>query len=264
MVATLIQDTFAEYLAHEGLSRGRIVSEIQNSSCKARYDAQHGTETTDPMRLGSAAHCAVLEPDRFLEEYTTFSGRRAGKAWTAHLELWDKDRTLSPDEYAYCMELRKALRESRKFQALREGSEHEVSCYWDGNKARFDGRRKGLVWDLKTAYDLTDHGIEKALGVSNMIQVPHYLEGDAEANGNPIDWATLEDPGQLSSFVFVFVSKALPIEVRLVEVPFEHVKRAAAVRHQAIERIKFCQKRDVYPSYPDAIESFSPKPYIFD
>lgn len=278
MNGQLIKDSFSQYLAREELSRGRIVSEIENTPKKAQYDEEQGTETTDPMRLGSAAHCSVLEPERFLTDFIFYDGTRSAKKggipsgkWALFLgELEEAgheyllDQILKKEEYDYCLALQAFLATSKKWQALIDGTDKEVSCYWDGKKARLDARRTGLIVDLKTAYDLSDHGIEKALGVSNMIQVAHYIEGAEAADDRTVHWDKLESSIGLTSFVFAFVSKSLPIELRLVEVPFEHVKRAAAERHNAIESIKMNRKTGIYPTYPDRIETLSPKPYIFD
>lgn len=271
MVATLIEDDFATYLASPNISRGRIVGELENSSKKAEYDAQNPTPGTDAMRLGSGAHCATLEPERFLRDYTWFPGKRSASQdgptgkWKAFLDAHDyeKENILSSSEYEYCIALKGALRRHRGYQALIEGCVTEQSCYWDDQKARLDLYRKGLVGDLKTAYDITDRGIRKALGLSNIIQIPHYLSGAAAYEGKPIDWTTVEAGVDIPDFVFVFVSKSMPVEVRLVEVPFEHIKRAAMMRHRAIEQIRNNRDTNTFLSYPQTIESFSPFPSVF-
>lgn len=265
MKAELIEDSHPEYLARPEIGRGRIVSELENTPKKARHDELVGTETTDPMRLGSAAHCAAFEPDRFHEDYTLFDGRKAGKLWTEAKEAHPlgEDFILKFDKYTYCLELQAALKECRKYQILVKGMQHEVSVYWDGKKARFDGYSPGLVMDLKTARDLSDHGIETALTKSNMIQMPHYIEAAAAVEGNVIDWQAIESLEGLPEFIFVFVSKVAPIEVRLAQVPFEHIKEAAMHRQLAIDSILENRKRNVYPTYSDTIETFSPKPWIY-
>lgn len=271
MVAILVKDEFPVYLASPNIGRGRIVSQLENSSKKAEYDATHDTGSTDAMRLGSGGHCVVLEPDRFTRDYTWFPGKRTAGAdgpngkWAEFLSLHDypQDNILRSAEYEYCIELKGVLRKHRGFQALVEGTQKEISCYWDDQKARLDAYRTGLVIDLKTAYDITDRGIRKALGLSNIIQIPHYITGAAAYEGKPIDWATIEDPEAIPSFVFVFVSKSMPIEVRLVEVPFEHVKRAAMMRHLAIEQIRHDRDTNSYATYPQGIETFSPFPSVF-
>ncbi len=271
MIPLLVKDTHAEYLASTAIGRGRIVSEIQHSPKKAKHDEDNGTPTTDPMRVGSAGHAAVFEPDLFDANWRAFDGRRSTQGgepsgkWADFLNDCGvpRDNVIRPDEYRYCLELRAALRTSRKFQALMDCTVVEHSLYWNGLKARFDAYKRGCVIDLKTTRDISDDGIERALNASNMIQIAHYVEGAAAHEGRPFDWTTIEDAGDIPSFIFVFVSKEQPIEVRLVEVPFEHVKQAAMVRHVALERIRSNREAKTFPSYPDTVESFSPKPYIF-
>ncbi|MCP5024394.1 MAG: hypothetical protein GY930_21820, partial [bacterium] len=268
----LVNDTHQEYLARPEISRGRIVSEIENSSYKANYDAINGIVATSAMKLGSAAHAAVLEPKVFQQDWVIFEGPKTCKTggiptgkWADFLDLhsYDEDKILKPHEYRLCLDIQNAFLNHRGFQHLIADTTHEPSVYWDEKKARFDAYKKGVVIDIKTARDISDDGLERALGVSNMIQIPHYLEGAAAVEGIEFDWVTAEDFGDLPSFIFAFVSKTAPFEVRLKEVPFEHVKRAAMHRHVALEQIKHCQETKVFPSYSQGIEPLSTKPYIF-
>ena len=261
MKVEVVHDSFDTYLARPEISRGRIVRELELSSKAAELGEQ---EATDAMKLGSAAHCAVLEPDRFSQQYNFFKGRRAGKEWEAFKADYEfPDKILTLAEYAYCHELGAAMRKSRKFQVAIKGCDFETSIYWDGLKARLDASRKGVIVDLKTTRDISDDGIERALNLSNMVQIPHYLEAKAAAEGSPIDWTKIESFDGCPAFIFAFVSKTLPIEDRLVEVPFEPVKQAAIMRHHAIQQIRDNRKRGIFPSYPNRVETFSPKPYIF-
>jgi PDDEXK-like domain of unknown function (DUF3799) len=126
-----------------------------------RYHAAHPTEDTAAMAMGRAVHTAVLEPDRFPLDYAVWKGdRRAGKEWEA-FRAANADRTiLRADEYAYCLEIRDAVRAHPVAKHLLEAGEAEKTILWTDDatglacKGRIDWLNGIGLCDLKTTADL--------------------------------------------------------------------------------------------------------------
>src|SRR5574341_1373220 len=126
-----------------------------------RYAAEHATGDTAAMRDGRAVHTAVLEPDRFPLDYAIWAGeRRAGKEWEV-FKAANHDKTiLRADEYAYCLEIRDAVRAHPVARHLLEAGEAGKTITWTDAatglpcKGRIDWLNGIGLCDLKTTADL--------------------------------------------------------------------------------------------------------------
>ena len=92
-------------------------------------------EETDAMRLGTAVHCAILEPERIDTEYVVApegSDRRTktGKAQWAELEATGKT-ILSREEARIVQGISESVRKHPTASRLFTGGLVEQSCYWD-------------------------------------------------------------------------------------------------------------------------------------
>lgn len=166
-----------EYLADPALSRSKLRVLIEGTPMD--FAAGLEIEETDAMRRGTALHMAVLEPDRFDDEYLPmpdFGDRRfketklAEKRWRE--ENGDALLTRMPipvEEYRLADDAARVVRRKRgPATALREGSS-EVSMWWDQHglpcKARCDfaSPSRGLVCDIKSTTSLDDRAVIRSL-----------------------------------------------------------------------------------------------------
>lgn len=140
-------------------------------------------EPTAALRIGSALHCAVLEPMRFEAVATvapavdrrTKDGKATYAAWQAALPA--DAMVLDADEFETVRQASSALLASR-FTSLLQTGEAEVSIYWDetidldgtphviGCKARLDWLGHGaggvVIADVKTTRDATPRAFARA------------------------------------------------------------------------------------------------------
>lgn len=118
--------------------------------------------------LGSAIHCAILEPDVFYQRYAVFDGVRRGKAW----EEWQAEhpgvQSLKPDELEHVRHVAAAVRWDRVAGPLvRGGRFEEVVTWFDAAtglpcKGRVDYIRPEVVIDLKSTRDPRPQKFERA------------------------------------------------------------------------------------------------------
>lgn len=151
------------YHARPGISVSRL-KELKHSPLKYRYRLDHPT-TSAPMTLGTAAHCAVLEPERFEQEFAVWrrlseNGNacpRKGQYWDAFV-LENAGKTIiTQDEYALAMAMQKAVRADPIAMKYLAFGEPEVTMQHGNRRGRADWITKmegrPFLVGLKTARD---------------------------------------------------------------------------------------------------------------
>jgi len=128
---------FEDYTAVEAMNISRL-KELARSPQHFRYAIDHPKESA-PLSLGRAAHCAVLEPERFSREFAIWD-RRSGK--TGNLcprngQYWDAFQVANPgktiinaDERDDAMAIQKAVRGEPLAMRYLESGEPEVTMEW--------------------------------------------------------------------------------------------------------------------------------------
>jgi exodeoxyribonuclease VIII len=182
------------------------------------FEAEHVTKTaprkeTPAMALGSAVHTALLEPDRFAEEYVVCpeecSDRRtkAYKEWVASV---DGAIVLTADDAATIDAIRESVRRDDFASKLLaadghvekslEWTEHDVLC-----RMRFDKIAGPFCIDIKTCQDATPEAFAKTIASYRYdLQASHYISG-------------LREIDHIPRFVFVAVETCVPYRVRCFE-----------------------------------------------
>lgn len=159
--------SYGDYSTFPGISITRL-KELKRSPLHYRYRLDHPRET-DAMRLGTAAHCAVLEPDRFLDAYAIWSRRTAsgnlaprnGQWWEAFkVENEGKD-VITEDECATALAIQQAVRTDPCSAKYLAQGDPELSMQWEMHDRLCKGRADWLTYidgapnivGLKTARD---------------------------------------------------------------------------------------------------------------
>jgi exodeoxyribonuclease VIII len=121
------------------------------------YDHACSRPRTDSaaMRLGRAAHMAVLEPERFRSDCIVYDGVRRGKAWDAFLEENADREVLTEEEHAQAMCISLSVQSHPVARELLSLGRAEVSLVADLDGTPCKGRldwigRGSVIVDLKT------------------------------------------------------------------------------------------------------------------
>jgi exodeoxyribonuclease VIII len=216
-------------------------------------------EETPAMRIGTALHTAVLEPERFAAGYVSAPDidkrAKAGKEAWAELEQSGKT-VLSAKEYADVQGMTAAIRRHSIAGALVTGGTAEQSVYWDCSaviddipvtftcKARPDYIKPlpsgYTVVDLKTTPDARDFE-RNAYSYGYHLQAAHYLRGLNNTEG------------VARGFVFVAVEKAPPYGVMVYEASQEFLTRGRDENSMLYSLYARCLKYDNWPGYEESI-----------
>ena len=145
------------YHSHESISKSGL--DLVNKS-PAHYHNAPPREATRTMEIGSATHAALLEPERFEQEWVIVDVKdKRQKEWKAAVAEFGSDRVLTESECADIRSMQNAIRASHEACQLIDRATHfEASAFAEDPdtgvlvRCRYDLIGPGLV-DLKTSKD---------------------------------------------------------------------------------------------------------------
>ncbi len=179
---------FGDYLAIDAASNSRLKDiDVSPAHCRYRID-NGGDEQTPAMRLGSALHCALLEPKHFEKRFApqpVVLNPKTGQPWghtakayqsaVGELEL-DGFSVLKQEEFDLARQWPDLCKSHRGASKLLEATTHReltaVSSVLDENgravlaKARpdFVCAELGILGEVKSTTDLSDAAIARKIG----------------------------------------------------------------------------------------------------
>ena len=166
-----IYDCYSNELYHAYAAVSKSDLDLLHRSA-AHYRASMTTprEETADMRLGTALHCSVLEPERFTSTYIVVEGDRRTKAVKETVKAVEEAGkiVMSPDDMDAVQGMTNSIMESKNAVTLFQGAGAELSAFadFDGTpvKCRPDifSEQLGLIIDLKTTVDASHEGFARA------------------------------------------------------------------------------------------------------
>jgi hypothetical protein len=205
-------------------------------------------EPSSAMRLGSLAHCAVLEPDELSKRYAIAPDRRsnAGKAAAAEMAA-NGIEAVSEPEMALALNMADAVRQHPYAAALLADGKAEQSFWWDDKatgqrcKCRPDWYQGTTIVDLKTCQDASPNAFARACATfAYHTQAAHYLNG------------TFAD-----RFVFVAVEKTYPFCVGIYELDAAAMAAGAEQCRIGLQTISDCRAINEWPGYTTTCDTIA-------
>ena len=224
-------------------------------------------EETKAMIIGTATHCAVLEPERFETEYArNIEGDgRTKEVREARAALAAAGKTvLDAEDFDDVRGMAEAVLNHPTAGRLFERGFAEMSIFWNYSvivddteetilcKCRPDyiqplGQGRHLIVDLKTTKDAGGHAFgSDAWKLGYHIQAAHYMRGMAAEGLAPI------------GFVFVAVESKKPWCVSVYESTQEFLAPGYEETNRLYELYARCVKYDEWPGYPEEIQKLYP------
>jgi hypothetical protein len=239
--------------------RWSLLRVMARSPAHYQWATTSESRETPAMRLGTAVHCALLEPEAYRSRYVAWSGgRRAGKEWEAFLAAATDAKTvvLTAAEASLVTSYVMACRTHPDASRLLAGGRAEVSVMWDATlpaagdvpgrtwraKARLDGVSPAGIVDLKTCRDGSPEGFSRAAWRLNYFgQAAWYVDAYRAATGVelPFHFITVERDEPHVVTVYVLRQEEL-------EVGREHYRALLA-------RLDVCERERRWPGYVDGI-----------
>lgn len=235
----------AEYQAIDALNISRL-KELKRSGLHYQHRLSHPLITA-PLTLGTAAHCATLEPERFTRQFAiwdrrTESGRmgpRNGKWWDAFQADNVGKMILTEDERDEAMTIAAAVRADPVAIRYLEMGEPEVSMTWGPG-------RKGRVDWITTAPD--DTGLPALVGLKTTRDCRHFAFGSQAARlGYALQWAWYFDgyvaiKGVEPSMIEIVVESAPPHAVAVYRILDEIIDFGRDEYEVLLDQLAECER----------------------
>ncbi len=218
-----------------------------------RHYMANGGKETRPMFKGTAAHLAILEPERFATEYAIFDGkRRTGKAWEAfEAEAEERGKKiLKASELAEAFAMRDAVRADALASSYLIGGQHEVAMVWTDAetgllcKGRLDFLRGGVVAvDLKTTRDAIPHWFARDVArLQYHVQAAMYLDAVESLSG------------ETGRFVVIAIESTPPYDVVTYDLPEPVISAGRDEYRRLLRLLVECRRENRWPGIGNGFE----------
>ncbi len=226
-----------EYFASEGYESNSSLKPILRSTAHYVYNKENPMEDKPHFRLGSAIHCAILEPLRFKDEYVisqVFDCRtNAGKQAKAEFESAHKGKFIITEAD---MEAINGIAENVAYHddamRLLQAGTNEVSYFWEDPESgiwmrgRADSESRFATLDIKSTDDASPKGFVKSCAkFSYDMQAAIYNDARSIVSG--------ED----KPFVFLAVEKKAPYSIGLYVASKEMLASGLVQYREALRRL---------------------------
>lgn len=250
---------FETYLAQPRVSKSTLWTFHTRSPAHSRVEK----EPSNVMAFGTAAHCAVLEPDAFTSRFKRGPNDRRGNKWKDFIAKVGEGAALTADDYDGILQLRDAIRHHPLIRQLTgEGLRREVTAFWTDPetglqlRARPDAinERLPIMADLKSTTDARPAEFARVAGrLGYHLQEAIYSEGWRVANG-------LDAP---LAFVFIALERTPPYAFRIFEMDPDAAAEGHAIMRKALDQYARCKARNEWPGYPHEVEPLSLRKWDF-
>lgn len=250
--------TEQEYRNHPGVNKSTLW-EIRKSPMHYKWALEHPSEDTPALRMGRAIHMAVLQPERFCENYAVAPDgidrrTKAGKEeWAAFMVQAGEREILTGEENEEIKAIANAVRS--QFRGLLDGCVTEVPLFWDdprtgiGCKCRVDAMKemndRFVMIDLKSTGDAEIGAFTRsAVKLGYHVQAAHYING-ARTNGlnhgKPIEW------------YFLAVEKKEPYVASLIRADDGLIDEGQFKLMSLMGRLDECLRTNEWPGYGETV-----------
>lgn len=247
--------SYETYDAHPALRRS-LLDSIDDSPRHLQYRRENPTEDSAALTQGRVLHTLILEPELAESRIAVWEGGdRRGNAWKEFEALHAGKDILKPAEYDMARAQRDSFLANPMTKDLLKERLVEATAVWTDEetgidcKARLDIVAPGLIVDLKTARDISDAALQRAVfDFRYHRQTAWYLDAAIAATG---------DYFPMSAFHFVFIEKTAPYELRTVVLDAAAVKRGDDENRANLRKYARCVATGVWPGLEPVVKQLS-------
>lgn len=236
------------YHASPGLS----ISKLRRLARSPLHFIHEPEGQTSPMRLGEAAHCAVLEPERFKRDYVIWNRisdngnlcPRKGQYWEAFKAEHPHSKIVTQEEYDHALAIQHAVRADKWASKYLQRGAAEVSMRWMLRGRICRGRPDWLgmvdgkphLIGLKTAAD------------ARLWQ----FSGAGERYGYHLQWAWYHDGYDMIRHVRpvlkeIVVESTPPYAVVVYHIPDEVIDQGRDEYERLLDLLADCERANDWP-----------------
>lgn len=242
-----------QYHAHPAVGHSELVRIMRSPAHFLEY-INNPPEPTPAMEFGTAAHTAILEPDRFGQTYVVAPKfDRRTKEGKAQAEAWEAANTgktaLTADQMDAIQKMVANIKAHNGAAGLLANGLAEMSGFWIDQETgieckcrpdfmSMDGETVVGIVDVKTCVDASADGFGRAIASLRYdVQAAFYHDGLKALTGREVP------------FYFIAVEKDAPYAVAVYEATDEVIKVGRAKYRAALQLLKWCRDNDQWPGY---------------
>jgi exodeoxyribonuclease VIII len=237
-----------EYLALDALNASKL-KVMAHSAKHYRHNIDHGKES-DILSLGKAAHCAVLEPERFQTDFAVWRRRadngnmapRKGQYWDA-FEAENRGKILiTENDETDALTMQSAIRsDASAMKYLAAAGQPEVTMRWMLGrrpcKARVDWLTGRVLVGMKSAADVRRREFSNAAArLGYHLSWSYYADGYEAIIGHPPE-----------KMIEIVVEKSPPHDVVVHVIPDRVLEVGRQEYLELIDSLDGCEKRGFWP-----------------
>jgi exodeoxyribonuclease VIII len=265
----------ATYDAHKAANYSTL-KHFRRTPAHARVAIEHPAEASDAQAFGTAVHCALLEPAKFVDRYTVMPDLTTGcknkdgtiskspkstddyKKRLAAFEAANVGKLLlEPEEAAACKAIAESIAACRTASELLTGpGKNELGVAWNDRdsgspcKAMLDRltqhEGRTCVVDIKTTQDASESAFAwDVYRYGYYLQAAWYLIGlNSLAVG-------------LRRFVFIAIETKPPFAVAVYELDAESILIGMEEMRGYMREFEACRAMGVWPGYADEVKTIT-------
>lgn len=248
------------HAVHTHISHTGMI-ELLRSPAHYRAYLQRGDEERKGVNIGAGAHAAILEPDRFDDQYIAYKGRRVGKAWEQFAQEHAGKVICSEREMDVMRNIQRAVREFRDYPlwAILRSSyvEIEKSIFWideetgAGCRIRHDVISDEAIFDIKTIDDARPERVSKMVAwMQYDLQAAMYSEGERVFSG------------KTKPFIFVFIEDKPPHGIWVYPAGSSVIRNGMIKFRRGVKDFAAVQQSGAYPCYQNAVSTLELPNYL--
>lgn len=247
-----------DYLAVDAASK----SKLWTLHTKTPAHCQAEMEPTPEMDWGSAAHIAVLEPDRFSSDVLRGPADRRGKKWSEFLEANPGKLVLPEPEFDRVSAMQATVMQNPQIKALAtRAGVSEASAFWQDPdtglqcKCRPDRyvESLSLMAEMKTTGDASaDMFRRTAVKLGYHLGDAMYSEGWNRAGG-----------GDVEDFIFIVVERDPPFAHAVYQLDEPARLRGRAIMQRALLTYQQCKAAGLWGGYPPQVTTLSYPEWVY-
>lgn len=270
--------SFQDYCAIEAINKSGL-DQIQRSPAHfIAYKSGTQREATPAMRLGSAIHCAVLEPNSFSARYVCepkdpprrptaaqINAKKPSEETIESIRFWTEFNEtslgrdiLSAADWEKCHRIASRLKEKATAQEFFSDGKFEVTLVWTDPltgakcKGRLDWVTNGALVDLKSTICADPREWWREVKKYNLhCQAAWYSDG----------WKVLT--GEEVVFVFAAVEKEEPYAGGFFVGKERVVELGRSINRRNLKKFVECTEKCEWPGYKDELVEFDFPEFMF-
>lgn len=251
--------SFAEYQAIPAVSNSSLKHMLKSPAHCRYYMDNPAIAESEAMKLGTALHCAILEPGRFDDHYIPLPRfDRRTKVGKEQYELlvnqYGDERLLPTDDHSAVIGMRRSVwAHSAARSLLEKTTATELSGTWIDSlsvvacKMRIDALAENIaVIDVKTTQDASEYAFTKAI-----FNFGYHRQGAMYLSGMRAMGVEIEH------YVIIAVEKTPPYAVAVYRLTDETLAAGKAQLEDLLAKYAACSAANQWPAYPDFVQDIS-------